>query len=70
MSKQQVLMETAGNKCPCHDCINDPSMGLENPAINRMIVCVECGHKRCPRATHHDNACTQSNEPGQAGSRY
>ncbi|MBL3825141.1 MULTISPECIES: hypothetical protein [unclassified Marinobacter] len=35
-----------------------------------FIVCPECGNKRCPRATHHDNACTGSNEPGQEGSRY
>lgn len=36
----------------------------------RFIVCPECGNKRCPRATHHDNHCTRSNEPGQPGSRY
>ena len=35
-----------------------------------MIVCPDCGAKRCPKATHHDNACTGSNEPGQAGSVY
>jgi hypothetical protein len=25
---------------------------------------------RCPRATDHNLACTNSNEPGQPGSRY
>lgn len=35
-----------------------------------MIVCKECGNKRCPKANHHDNACTRSNEPGQPGSAY
>ena len=38
--------------------------------MTRMILCPECGNKRCPKATHHDNACTGSNEPGQVGSVY
>lgn len=36
----------------------------------RMILCPTCGNKRCPHATHHDNACTNSNATGQPGSRY
>jgi hypothetical protein len=36
----------------------------------RMFLCPECGNKRCPRATDHREACTDSNDPGQAGSRY
>ena len=36
----------------------------------RMVLCPECGNKRCPRARHHDNACTGSNEPGQPGSSW
>ena len=35
-----------------------------------MIVCPTCGNKRCPRATDHRFTCTNSNEPGQPGSRY
>jgi hypothetical protein len=35
-----------------------------------MVVCERCGHKRCPHATNHLNLCTNSNEPGQPGSRY
>ena len=35
-----------------------------------MHLCPDCGNKRCPRATDHRNACTGSNEPGQAGSAY
>lgn len=35
-----------------------------------FIVCPDCGNKRCPRATHHDNPCTRSNESGQPGSDY
>jgi hypothetical protein len=36
----------------------------------RMIVCPRCGNKRCPHASDHRNACTNSNEPGQPGSVY
>lgn len=40
-------------------------------AVSRgFIVCPDCGNKRCPKATHHDNACTGSNEMGQPGSVY
>lgn len=35
-----------------------------------FIVCPDCGNKRCPKATHHDHACTRNNEPGQSGSVY
>jgi hypothetical protein len=35
-----------------------------------MILCSKCGNKRCPHATDHNNACTNSNEPGQKGSKY
>lgn len=38
--------------------------------MRRMILCPECGNKRCPRASWHENACTGSNEPGQDGSVY
>jgi hypothetical protein len=41
-----------------------------NPSSQMMIVCAQCGNKRCPHANDHENACTQSNEPGQAGSAY
>lgn len=37
---------------------------------SRMIVCSACGNKRCPKATDHNNACTDSNEPRQAGSAF
>lgn len=36
----------------------------------RMILCAQCGNKRCPHAADHRNACTNSNEPGQPGSNY
>jgi hypothetical protein len=51
-------------ECWCETC--RPNTKLES----RMILCPVCGNKRCPRATHHDNACTGSNEPGQRGSSW
>lgn len=59
-------------ECGCWTCLSEvPSgfMGLPLTAT-MMVLCPDCGNKRCPRATHHDNACTGSNEPGQEGSRY
>ena len=54
-----------GEKCDCYRCEADRGQYLA-----RMIVCPVCGSKRCPHATDHREACTGSNEPGQAGSRY
>lgn len=36
----------------------------------RFVVCPDCGNKRCPKANNHDNACTNSNAPGQPGSSW
>ena len=47
--------------CSCQKC---------NPNAWWMIVCSECGNKRCPHATDHKYKCTNSNEPGQPGSRF
>lgn len=38
--------------------------------MRRMLLCPECGNKRCPKATWHEQACTGSNDTGQEGSRY
>lgn len=57
-------------KCNCEACV---PMGnpFDGTAANiRMIVCATCGNKRCPHATDHRNACTNSNEPGQKGSSW
>jgi hypothetical protein len=35
-----------------------------------MIVCSDCGNKRCPKASNHRHKCTGSNEVGQYGSIY
>lgn len=54
----------------CFTCLDRPAWGQTNPTNLRMILCSTCGNKRCPHATDHLLPCTDSNEPGQPGSRY
>jgi hypothetical protein len=59
-------------ECWCYACNEgkkDPVFGLPI-TYTKMILCPDCGNKRCPRATSHQFACTNSNEAGQSGSRY
>lgn len=57
--------------CFCYTCDQSQRDNGEIPPLTfRMNLCPECGNKRCPKATHHDNPCTHSNDPGQHGSRY
>ncbi len=58
--------------CWCYNCLDnllDPVTMLP-VTMSRFIVCPDCGNKRCPKATDHNLVCTNSNEPGQQGSRY
>jgi len=66
-------------RCECHTCIKehgltagDGSGFLEAMPLSfsKMILCPECGNKRCPKASNHRLQCTGRNEPGQAGSIY
>lgn len=53
----------------CYTCLAGKRDERGQPILaSRMILCDLCGNKRCPRATNHELACTDSNEPGQAGS--
>jgi len=59
----------------CHECAKAYHVKLADdfylPISSMvMILCKECGNKRCPKATNHTNDCTGSNEPGQLGSVY
>ena len=54
----------------CYDCMNRPELGIDNPALYRLVVCIKCGNKRCPHSSNHKFECTNSNESGQPGSRY
>lgn len=60
MSVQEVQAD-----CGCWGCIEG-----RGQIVNHMVLCPECGNKRCPRATSHDLECQNSNEPGQPGSAY
>lgn len=53
-------------RCWCHACTRDTAW----PFALKMIVCPDCGNKRCPKANDHRNACTDSNDAGQLGSAY
>jgi hypothetical protein len=57
-------------ECWCYKCNENKMVNGISFALTRMIVCSKCGNKRCPRATDHRYSCTNSNEPGQPGSRY
>ncbi len=64
-------------RCECHRCGAERRLA-DNEGLSgafplggpKMILCGECGNKRCPMASDHRYACTQSNEPGQEGSVY
>jgi len=47
-------------KCYCHRCLKERDEKINGVpfAWCRMVVCPECGDKRCPHAEDHRNACT------------
>lgn len=60
--------------CGCHRCAREhceanPVDGVDF-RLARYFLCETCGNKRCPHGTDHRLDCTNSNEPGQPGSRY
>jgi len=58
-------------RCFCYNCNKDRKTEQGWPWVaTRMILCPKCGNKRCPHSTDHNLECTDSNEPGQPGSRY
>lgn len=68
-------------RMPCHRCIKEHKITagydtglsiLDTLPLSsaRMILCENCGNKRCPHASDHRLACTGSNDPGQDGSVY
>ena len=63
--------KVAKTKCGCYNCMSKQhdENGI-SPTSYTFIVCPICCNKRCPRATDHNLACTNSNDAGQPGSRY
>jgi len=67
-TEDRINADNCGN---CHMCLKDKTDERGWPWLaQRMILCPDCGNKRCPRATDHRLTCTNSNEPGQPGSCY
>ena len=56
--------------CWCRKCNENKMVNGIPFSLTRMILCPECGNKRCPKASNHILPCTNSNEPNQAGSVY
>jgi len=65
-------MSTKQDNCgQCHKCYKGKPLWTGGPPVlDRMLLCPECGNKRCPKASDHELQCTGSNEPGQPGSVY
>lgn len=61
--QERAFMSLREGKCGCHKCI----YARDEIAIH-MVVCPTCGNKRCPKASNHELACT--NSKGQPGSVY
>lgn len=63
-------------ECGCLRCVRQRDEGKSVGGIwlpaefFTFIACNVCGNKRCPHSDDHRNPCTNSNEPGQPGSRY
>jgi DNA-directed RNA polymerase subunit RPC12/RpoP len=59
--------------CNCSRCLRERDERDERGwpiEDTRMILCQQCGNKRCPHANDHRHACTGSNASGQPGSSY
>lgn len=70
--KKTAEQQVEKTSCYCYNCNKDrlDESGRLPYTATRMIVCPQCGNKRCPHSTDHNLPCTNSNEPGQPGSRY
>lgn len=66
-STTQQTNDGCGN---CHACLVGVMENNMPVTSQRMIVCSDCGNKRCPKASNHRHKCTGSNEVGQYGSIY
>ena len=72
MLKECPMKATAytASDCWCYHCNQGRTVNGIPYELSLMILCPQCGNKRCPRATDHRLDCTNSNDPGQPGSRY
>jgi hypothetical protein len=63
-------MQTENTNCWCWMCNRERTVHGIPYSMTRMILCPQCGNKRCPHASDHRESCTGSNDPEQQGSRY
>lgn len=63
--QQAAAISKSLGMCCCHRCLHE-----RDEVRCFMVVCPDCGNKRCPKASDHNLACTGSNEAGQPGSIY
>lgn len=68
---ESASVSSSDGLCGCLQCLRDRKETVHGLPMEmcRMIVCEYCGNKRCPHATDHRNACTNSNEPKQQSVR-
>jgi hypothetical protein len=64
---ERILEKQSNLKCWCQECCKKETGGYN---ATRVVVCPDCGNKRCPRATNHELECSGSNDVGQKGSMY
>ena len=64
---RSILTQQSNLKCWCQECCKRET-GHYN--ATRVVVCPDCGNKRCPKSSDHKLECTNSNKPGQEGSMY
>ncbi len=67
---RQAIKQAEKQDCWCHKCNEGRTVNGFPFSMTRMILCPDCGNKRCPKASDHTFPCTNSNEPGQPGSVY
>jgi len=58
------------DQCWCWQCNQNRRVNGIPYSMTRMILCPDCGNKRCPRATDHREVCSGSNDLDQLGSVY
>lgn len=54
----------------CHHCRRSFGVCAWDARFQRMLLCPDCGNKRCPKASDHRLACTGSNDMDQPGSIF
>lgn len=62
-----MSVRTCCIRCQDRDLV---PLGSQACFYRTLIVCADCGNKRCPKATDHRLGCTNSNAPNQPGSEF